>query len=121
MAAKKKAKKAPAKKAKKTKKSKETRSFKRLFPSVFKTIRLLKKKSYKNVAHLLQRCESSIIIGRVCTRMMVEHPDVPLYTIHDAVLTTKEHVQTVENVMNEVFSTLVLTPTISTTDYGAKA
>ena len=46
----------------------------------------IKRGHYKNLAHQMQRAESKIIFG-ACRDLMNRHPDVPLWTIHDCLLT----------------------------------
>jgi hypothetical protein len=47
-----------------------------------------------------------VFIHRVCGRVLEERPGVPLFTIHDSLLTTPEHVGYVRGVIREEFAEL---------------
>ena len=64
------------------------RRFSETFPKVAEVIRQHKRKDYRFLSRLLQNYESTVIINRVCRRLMNEHPAAPIYTIHDSILTT---------------------------------
>lgn len=54
-------------------------------------------KSY--FAYLTQRMESKFILDIVCKKLTEDHPSIPIFTIHDAILTTVENKSTVMDVM----------------------
>ena len=57
------------------------------FPGVDKWIREAHKTIGKtNFAHLLQRAESYLILKTVCRELIDLYPDIPIFTIHDAIL-----------------------------------
>lgn len=60
-----------------------------------------------------------MILG-VCARLMEEHPDCPVVTIHDSILTTPRWVEVVTKVIHEEFARLGITPTLHVEDYGVK-
>lgn len=62
--------------------------FRELYPTMGRLIEWVKRHDYKHLAHELQRIESSIVIDDACEVMRLQHPDVPILTIHDAILTT---------------------------------
>ena len=43
------------------------------------------------------------MLGGVCGRLMTHHPDVPLVSVHDALMTTGEHLPLVVRVLEEEF------------------
>jgi hypothetical protein bacD2_16835 len=50
----------------------------------------------------LQSIESEIILHRCCKRIWEEgNPQVPVFTIHDSIATTTEHVEWVKGIMQE--------------------
>ena len=86
--------------------------FRQEFPTVFAFIQKAKDKNYRRFARRMQRIESKLMIGGVCKRLMTDHPDIPVITIHDSILTTAEHVETVERLIREEFQRYGLTPTL---------
>ena len=59
----------------------------------------------------MQLLESSLIIGRICRRIMDESPETTVITLHDQLLTTPHCVEYVERVMREEFEQVGLKPT----------
>jgi hypothetical protein len=86
--------------------------FRQLFPTVHRFIINQKQGGYEKLAQRMQQRESCYMIGQVCTRLMQHHPQIPVITIHDSVLTTPEHVETVHRVMLEEFTRLGIKPVI---------
>ena len=65
--------------------------FKTHHPQVWKIIYDIKggeHGQYENLAHMLQRAESSFVIDTICHKIMTDKPDVPILTIHDSIMTT---------------------------------
>lgn len=91
--------------------SKYKELFREEFPIVYEIVADLKRKDHAHLAHYLQRAESSVMIHRICRRLMEDSPDAPVLTIHDSISTTPDHVDTVLGVMREEFAGLGLTPT----------
>lgn len=58
------------------------------FPEIYEIFRQLKVKNHRALAHILQRIESELIIQKVCKRISIEKPDLPIFTIHDSIATT---------------------------------
>jgi hypothetical protein len=90
-----------------------TRLFQRQFPGVYKFIIDQKRGNYARLAQEMQRRESDLMILGACERLRREHPGIPIITIHDAALTTKEHVQTVGGIIEEEFQAIGITPRLS--------
>jgi hypothetical protein len=78
--------------------------FKKLFPSVDAIIRELKQKDYTFLAKLLQGVESEFIINRVVRRCMDEYPQMPVFTIHDSIMTIESWMETLRAIMLEEFN-----------------
>lgn len=74
----------------------------------------LKKQNHARIAWMMQNEESTLFIGRICRRLMKERPELPLYTIHDSLVTTERNLDFVERVAMEEFSTLGVSPTFKT-------
>jgi hypothetical protein len=66
------------------------------YPGVDKWIREAHKVIGKTrFAHLLQRSESYLLLNVVCRELNEYYPDVPLFTIHDAILCHPNHLQVI--------------------------
>jgi hypothetical protein len=98
---------------KRSRHSREWKFFETAFPRMAQLICDIKREwGYRSLARLLQRVESCPIIDRVCGRLMREHGEVPVLTIHDSILTSKEHVSLLKSVIEEQFLRIGLRPTL---------
>ncbi len=66
--------------------------FKKLFPTVFGAFHKLKDTDdkihgYKILSVLLQRIESDIMLRYVARELAFKHPELPIFTIHDSIVT----------------------------------
>jgi hypothetical protein len=78
--------------------------FERVFEGIWNYIRWLKKKrGYASLAHLLHAIEADFVIYTCCERIMIEHPEIPIFTIHDSIFTVSEHAEYVKRIMDEEF------------------
>jgi hypothetical protein len=83
------------------------KTFERRFPTLGKVIRTVKREQgYRQLPRLLQRIEADLVIHRVCARLAYDYPEIPLYTIHDSIMTTAPNVDTVARVLKEECLTL---------------
>ena len=57
---------------------------------------------YRYLACTLQLYESTVMIGMVCSRIMREYPECPLWPIHDCVMTTQPYGKYVLRVLQEL-------------------
>ena len=89
-----------------------TRLFARLFPTVYYLILDCKSERYQDLARKMQREEAKFILHTVCRRLFTYHESVPVFTIHDSIMTTEEHVPLVRRIINEEFQRLGLHPTL---------
>jgi hypothetical protein len=86
---------------------KPCQTYKEHFPSVyelFTTIQNAKiitsKKEKRNYLPLiLQKIESFLVIDIICKKISELHPQIPLFTVHDSIITTKENEGTVKEIM----------------------
>jgi len=97
----------------KDKKTTEANLFAQYFPNVYTVIRKIKKKDYRQMAHTLQRLESQFMIRRVARRIMEEHSNLFIATIHDSIVTTEANADEVLGVMREEFAKVGLDPAIN--------
>lgn len=86
--------------------------FKDMYPTVMRIINklngwfIISKNGVMNddvapIAYITQEIESDFVLGMVCKRIVSDKPDLPIFTIHDAVYTIEEHVEYVELIMKE--------------------
>jgi len=88
------------------------------FPSVFKILDLIKEyakhlpwynkyKPHAVLAVLLQLIESTLFIDTICKRISVIYPLLPIFTIHDNILTIQGEEEKVKRIIEEVFDEYV--------------
>jgi hypothetical protein len=77
-------------------------------------IRWVKRSDHRALANILQKAESNFIIEKVCNRIHEEYPDMPLFTIHDAIGTTEEgnNPSIILDTMHDEFDKLGIHPKI---------
>jgi len=66
-------------------------AFKKAFPTVAKLFCILKSRSYNDLAILLQRIESELVIQKITKEFVKQFPGIPIYTIHDSIITISEY------------------------------
>jgi hypothetical protein len=88
-------------------KTKRPRPLKQRFtkrhPAVAKVLRELKRKDYRQSAWVLQNAEATLVIERICGRIMRERPDTVLFTIHDSLLVLPKDAKYVKSVVEDEF------------------
>ncbi len=86
----------------------QVRLFKHVYPGVNKWLELSHKVIGKREFSLvMQRCESWLLLHNVCRKFLDQHPDVPLYTIHDGLFTYKEYTQDLSSLILTICSEFV--------------
>src|SRR5690606_9682217 len=83
------------------------RFFAERYPTVLRLYDTIKAEKYQSMAHLLQQIEAHIVLKVSSKRVTRLKPRVPLYSIHDSLVTTIDHVEFVHSVMEEELSRLV--------------
>ncbi|MEZ6131195.1 MAG: hypothetical protein R3C59_21180 [Planctomycetaceae bacterium] len=91
-------------------------AFRKAYPTMARLIDWARRPDYKHLSHELQRIESSIVIDDACEVMRVQHPSVPILTIHDAILTTRDNVSLVKGVLRAAFNRRGVNPQIKSED-----
>lgn len=76
-------------------------TFRGQFPFVYGLFKMLKEREHNTLALILQRIESHLFIDVICKQIHASHPHIPLYTIHDCILTTKGNENTVKAIIEE--------------------
>jgi len=89
------------------------RLFKERFPSVYEIFSLIKKKDHRVLPILLQRIESHIIIEQICPHITQLRPHLPIYTLHDNIVTIEGNEGFIEDIMsNDIKRITGFTPTL---------
>lgn len=86
--------------------------FSNLYPSVYNLITDIKRKDYRHLAHSLQRLEGRVVIHQICPAIVAYNPKIPIWTIHDSVLTTEEYADEVEAIIQQELNKLIFKPKI---------
>ncbi len=90
-----------------------------LFPKEAAIMMLLKDKYYKNFPVILQRIEAYLILQKVASELRNTNNNIPIFTIHDSILTTEEHIETIRETMIDVYKkTLGVIPELKETVYN---
>jgi hypothetical protein len=92
-----------------------TNLFAQEFPTVWETIRSIKKEDYKRLSHQMLRLESEIVINRAVRQCALE--GIWVVTIHDCLVTYPDNAERVRQIMEEAFKSLGIRPTIKITAF----
>jgi hypothetical protein len=82
------------------------------YPTVAAVLADLKRKNYRHSSHLLQNIEATAFIYRIGNRIRAERPDMPLFTIHDSLMTTPENVPYVRTIIASEFANFGIVPSL---------
>jgi len=77
------------------------KEFKWRFKGIYEMFAAIKRKNHRALSHILQRIESEIMIQNACKRISIEQPDLPIFSIHDSIITTDGNQGYVEMVIKE--------------------
>ena len=78
---------------------KEKALFRKIFPNVMRVFDAVKEGNHSKLSCGLQKLEASIILDDVTKILSKTAPDIPLYTIHDCIVTTVGNEDMVADVM----------------------
>ena len=81
-------------------------AFEKEFPYIRQQIRDMKAHGYQKVAHEMQRTEAAFMFSKVVPRLLQENPQMPIFTLHDSIVTTPHYSQYVQDVMVDEFRKL---------------
>lgn len=102
--------------------SKTKNFFEELFPSVSRAFALIKRVDKRHLPILLQQLEAWVILERVTKRISRRNPQIPLFTIHDSIVTTKPHVDLVERLLEEELTKLTgISPTLRREEWSPES
>ena len=79
--------------------------FKKTFPLITEVLNTLKSVQKNSVALILQRTESILFLDIITKQIAEINPEIPLFTIHDAIYTTDEYKDIVYQKMIEILTT----------------
>jgi hypothetical protein len=82
------------------------------WPTITSVLNALKADDYRNASHVLQKFESDIMIRGVAEEMRRAHPDAPICTVHDSVLTTKSMAENLRDIIKRHWSACGANPNI---------
>lgn len=91
------------------------RRFRERYPKEAAVLQELKRRNYRHSSHLLQNFEATLVIHRICGRVMRERPGTPLYTIHDSLGTTPECLDYVRGVILGEYGRIGIRPSLKET------
>jgi hypothetical protein len=77
--------------------------FEKLFPVEAMAIKLLKSRNYKDLPILLQKIEARLLLHNVCGQIFKKNKAIPIYSIHDSLVTTKAFSEVVESTIYKVY------------------
>ena len=70
-----------------------------------------KEKVHKALSVSLQALEAELFLNRICKRIDEINPNIPIFTIHDSIITTTEHQNLVKQIISEeVFKIININP-----------
>ncbi|MBS1578300.1 MAG: hypothetical protein JST29_01515 [Bacteroidetes bacterium] len=77
------------------------RMFRQIFPDVYQLLSCIKRNNKISLPMLLQRIESRLILQIITKRIAKEYADLPLFTIHDSVITEQGMQHYVKRIIEE--------------------
>ena len=75
--------------------------FNEFFPGIYPVINSIKSNNYKNISWILQNIESYLMIDVICKRINKLYPFLPIYTVHDSILTISGYEHLVHEIVQE--------------------
>lgn len=97
------------------------KAFKKRYPEVSKLIEAVKKDDHRALPLILQRLESFLVLQVICKKISKKRPDIPLFTIHDSIVTTEGNEMYVMQAMKEELEKKVgLSPKLSIQPFSEK-
>ncbi len=103
-------------------KERRCREIRRILPPVVsEVIDRMKKENKNQFPIFMQNLEASLIVDRITRKLTEQHPDMPLFTIHDSIATTKHYVPIVEQfIKDELQEFFGISPRLSIEHWTAR-
>ncbi|MCA6068730.1 hypothetical protein JI747_016300 [Chryseobacterium sp. RG1] len=76
--------------------------FKDSFPDVYEIYRQIKQGQHRTLACLLQNVEAKLVLHTACKIIAENEPEIPIFTLHDSIITTSGNEQYVFKVLYDV-------------------
>lgn len=76
--------------------------FKEHFPDVYEIYRAIKQNKHRTLACSLQNLEAKLVLHTACRIISEQKPEIPLFTLHDAIITTEGNEEFVREVLYDV-------------------
>jgi hypothetical protein len=90
------------------------RIFEELFPTVSQVFKHIKRKESNLLPILLQQLESTLFLDHIAKRISQEQPGLPIFTIHDSIMTLKSKEEYVKSIiMEECQKVIGVAPAVS--------
>lgn len=87
--------------------------FKEHFPDVYEIYRAVKQGKHRTLACTLQNLEAELVLHTACKIISEQQPEIPLFTLHDAIITTEGKEQFVYNILyNVLLNAIGIPPTL---------
>ncbi|GAB3542495.1 hypothetical protein GCM10027443_43430 [Pontibacter brevis] len=83
------------------------REFRQRFPLEAQVLQLLKSRDYRDLPVLLQKLEAQILLHEVCKEIYELDRNIPLFTVHDSIITTTDHAETVKGILLATYQNLL--------------
>mgnify|MGYP000884852072 CR=1 FL=1 len=84
-------------KSNKTQSDVDYKKFKSLYPNFCEVLELLKEKDNKLLPKVLQHLEADCVLDYTCKEIAKKYPEMPLFTIHDSIITTESNFDVLES------------------------
>lgn len=98
------------------------RFFAELFPTVSRIFELIKTPDKTNLPILLQQIESKLFLDCIARRISEERPDLPIYTVHDSIITLQGEENYVDSIIREECKKIIgVSPEVDVTHYDDQA
>lgn len=81
--------------------------FENLFPVEASVMKLMKKRKHRDFPVILQKIEAQMLLHRVAKKVYDVNPDIPLFTIHDSILTTKKYASILKSILDKEYQILL--------------
>ena len=80
------------------------RVFKQVFPTVYQIFYEIKRNDKDELVRRLQRYESHIVLNTICKNFTDKFPNVPIFTIHDSMITITSHLDYLTQIAEDVLT-----------------
>lgn len=90
--------------------SKYAKVLSQVFPTVYEIYYSIKYDKHNTLACFLQNLEANLVLHTACKIISEERPDLPIYTIHDSIVTTEGNEEYIKGVLYNVLDKYIGLP-----------